>query len=46
MSSKSNILECFRRNIDVYKREGCKETSVRVEFIDPSFQAPGCRNGN
>ncbi len=35
------LVERFRRNIDVYKRDDYKETRVRVEFIDPFFQALG-----
>ena len=35
------LVERFRHNIDVYKRDDYKETRVRVEFIDPFFQALG-----
>ena len=35
------LVERFRRNLDVYKRDDYKETRVRVEFIDPFFQALG-----
>jgi hypothetical protein len=31
----------FARNLDVYKRAEYKETQVRVEFIDPFFEALG-----
>ena len=44
MTAPAEILELvdrFRRNIDVYKRDDYKETRVRVEFIDPFFQALG-----
>ena len=29
------LVERFRRNVDVYKRDDYKETRVRVEFVDP-----------
>ncbi|MBL7066201.1 MAG: N-6 DNA methylase, partial [Anaerolineae bacterium] len=35
------LVERFERNLDVYKRAGYKETRVRVEFIDPFFEALG-----
>ena len=35
------LVERFRRNLDVYKRDDYKETRVRVEFIDPFFEALG-----
>jgi predicted type IV restriction endonuclease len=35
------LVERFRRNLDVYKRPEYKETQLRVEFIDPFFEALG-----
>jgi hypothetical protein len=35
------LVERFQRNLDVYKRVEYKETQVRVEFIDPFFEALG-----
>jgi predicted type IV restriction endonuclease len=35
------LVERFDRNLDVYKRPDYKETRVRVEFIDPFFEALG-----
>jgi hypothetical protein len=35
------LVERFQRNVDVYKRAEYKETQVRVEFIDPFFEALG-----
>jgi hypothetical protein len=35
------LVERFARNLDVYKRAEYKETQVRVEFIDPFFEALG-----
>jgi hypothetical protein len=35
------LVERFRRNLDVYKRDDYKETRVRVEFVDPFFEALG-----
>ncbi len=35
------LVERFHRNLDVYKRDGYKEARVRVEFIDPFFEALG-----
>jgi hypothetical protein len=35
------LVERFARNLDVYKRTEYKETQVRVEFIDPFFEALG-----
>ncbi len=36
-----DLVERFRRNQDVYKRGDYKETRVRVEFVDPFFEALG-----
>jgi len=36
-----SLVERFARNLDVYKRAEYKETQVRVEFIDPFFEALG-----
>jgi hypothetical protein len=44
MSAPSEVLELverFRRNLDVYKRDDYRETRVRVEFVDPFFEALG-----
>lgn len=35
------LIERFRRNADVYKGGSYNETQVRVEFIDPFFEALG-----
>jgi predicted type IV restriction endonuclease len=35
------LVEQFHRNLDAYKRPEYKETQVRVEFIDPFFEALG-----
>lgn len=35
------LVERFRRNLDVYKRDDYKETRLRVEFVDPFFEALG-----
>jgi predicted type IV restriction endonuclease len=35
------LVERFARNLDVYKRADYKETQVRIEFIDPFFEALG-----
>jgi hypothetical protein len=35
------LVERFARNLDVYKRGEYKEAQVRVEFIDPFFEALG-----
>jgi len=35
------LVERFARNLDAYKRAEYKETQVRVEFIDPMFEALG-----
>jgi len=35
------LVDRFGRNIDTYKRDEYKETRVRVEFIDPFFEALG-----
>jgi len=36
-----DLVERFRRNLDVYKRDDYKETRVRIEFVDPFFEALG-----
>jgi hypothetical protein len=36
-----NLVERFERNLDAYRRPDYKETRVRVEFIDPFFEALG-----
>jgi hypothetical protein len=35
------LVEHFRRHLDDYKRDDYKETRVRVEFVDPFFEALG-----
>ena len=35
------LVERFRRNLDVYKKSAYNETQVRREFIDPFFEALG-----
>ena len=35
------LVQRFARNLDVYTRPDYKETQVRVEFIDPLFEALG-----
>jgi hypothetical protein len=35
------LVERFHRNLDKYKRQDYKETPVRVEFVDPFFEALG-----
>ncbi|RLC79174.1 MAG: restriction endonuclease subunit M [Chloroflexi bacterium] len=35
------LIERFERNLAHYKQSGYKETEVRVEFIDPFFEALG-----
>jgi type I restriction-modification system DNA methylase subunit len=35
------LVERFARNLEAYKRTDYKETRVRVEFIDPMFEALG-----
>ncbi len=44
MSAPAPVIELvqrFQRNLDVYKRPEYKEAHVRVEFIDPLFEALG-----
>jgi putative transposase len=35
------LVEQFARNLDAYKRPGYKEARVRVEFVEPFFEALG-----
>jgi len=35
------LVERFKRNLDTYKRADYKEARVRIEFIDPFFEALG-----
>ena len=37
----AGLVERFAGNLDVYKRPDYKETRVRVEFVDPLFEALG-----
>ncbi|MCC6502863.1 MAG: restriction endonuclease subunit M, partial [Deltaproteobacteria bacterium] len=37
----AGLVERFRQNLDVYKAGSYNETQVRVEFIDPFFEALG-----
>jgi len=42
--AKQNIeklVERFRYNLDIYKKSTYNETQVRIEFIDPFFEAMG-----
>ena len=41
LSNLIKLVERFGRNIETYKRDDYKETRVRVEFIDPFFEALG-----
>ncbi|MFH1929512.1 MAG: DNA methyltransferase, partial [Chloroflexota bacterium] len=36
-----DLVERFERNLDLYKRQSYKEARVRIEFIDPFFEALG-----
>jgi len=40
-SQVEHLVQRFARNLDTYKRPEYKETQVRVEFIDPLFEALG-----
>jgi len=40
-SEIERLVERFARNLDAYKHADYKETRVRVEFIDPFFEALG-----
>lgn len=33
------LVERFAQNLDVYKRPDYRETQVRIEYIDPFFEA-------
>jgi len=35
------LVQRFHRNLDLYKRQSYKEARVRIEFIDPFFEALG-----
>ncbi len=35
------LVERFAQNLDVYKRSNYRETQVRIEYIDPFFEALG-----
>jgi type I restriction-modification system DNA methylase subunit len=37
----SNLVERFERNIEAYRNPAYNETQVRIEFIDPFFEALG-----
>lgn len=37
----SNLAERFERNIEAYRSPAYNETQLRVEFIDPFFEALG-----
>jgi len=37
----SNLVEHFERNIDAYHSPAYNETQLRIEFIDPFFEALG-----
>ena len=40
-SDIEQLIDRFHRNLDAYKRSDYKETQVRVEFVDPFFEALG-----
>jgi hypothetical protein len=40
-SQVEQLVERFHRNLDAYKRQDYKEAQVRVEFVDPFFEALG-----
>ena len=40
-SKVGRLVERFARNLDAYKQADYKETRVRVEFVDPFFEALG-----
>jgi predicted type IV restriction endonuclease len=37
----SNLVERFQRNIDAYHSPAYNETQLRIEFVDPCFEALG-----
>ena len=37
----SSLVERFQRNIDAYHSPAYNETQLRIEFIDPFFEALG-----
>jgi len=37
----SNLVERFERNIEAYRSPAYNETQLRIEFIDPFFEALG-----
>jgi len=41
IESISNLVEKFSRNIDEYKNPKYNETSVRIEFVNPFWEALG-----
>jgi len=40
-SQITELVERFHRNLDLYKRQSYREARVRIEFIDPFFEALG-----
>jgi hypothetical protein len=37
----SSIIDRFQRNIEAYRSPAYNETQLRIEFIDPFFEALG-----
>ena len=37
----SDLVDRFQRNIDAYRSPSYNETQLRVEFVDPFFEAFG-----
>ncbi|MBU1208637.1 MAG: hypothetical protein KKH04_17215 [Proteobacteria bacterium] len=37
----STLIERFQRNIEAYRSPAYNETQLRIEFIDPFFEALG-----
>jgi len=37
----SNLVERFERNLEAYRNPAYNETQLRIEFIDPFFEALG-----
>ena len=37
----SNLVERFERNIEAYRSPAYNETQLRIEFVDPFFEALG-----
>jgi hypothetical protein len=37
----SSLVDRFQQNIEAYRNPAYNETQLRIEFIDPFFEAPG-----